>query len=500
MSELSVLSEFDSGWIGEKDEETGEWINPKASQLCSGDCAAKLKFFFGERLRFNTLSKRPELDGKDLPEVFDYLHVILSQKGWKIYEKDATDALEFVAKMNPFDPIDYELERVKNDQNIFPIDINKFASLYLNDDDPLANAMWACFFIGAVARTKKKGCKLDDMLVLRSDAHGMKKSDLFRSLCFDENYFCDTPINMKGNAIKDAYQKIGTNWIYEIAELDSLTSKNDAGALKALLTSRTDTYRNPYGKHTRKHPRPSVFVGTANEQTFLKDQTGSRRFHVVEIKQKINVELIEKDRDSIWKAACLSFEAGQQWWLTDEQEAEAQERNAAYQTENIYLSRVQQWVNRTKPNNFEAMDFFDQETGVKDNPNQWDIAELGRALKSIGYEKKQVRRDKKRSWLWMEKVTSGSSQKEKVVTPQTPAGAGGSPGLSHVTSKKNKDGGTSSEGDTPTHRCETSKTVMTPVTHEQKPLTPEVLASQVRDLNNEDLRQLKENAYDFWGS
>ena len=444
MADLTVFKGFESGWIV---SDTGD---RKPSQLLSGDCAALIEQFFGKRLRFNTLSKRPQLDGKELPDIFDYLHVVLSQNGWKISRGDARDALRLMAELNPFDPIDFELERVKNDPTIAPIEIDKFASLYLGNDDPLVNRMWSCFLIGAVARTKRRGCKLDTILVLRSTEHGRHKSDLFRALCFDEAYFCDTPISMKGSGIKDAYQKIGTNWIYEIAELESLTSKADSGALKALLSSRTDTYRAPFGENTKKYPRPSVFVASANESVLLRDQTGSRRFHIIEITEKIKIELVTLDRDNIWKAAVLAYEAGQNWWLDDQQEEQAQKLNEAYQAENIYQGKIRAWLNRYNRDYFETWEVFES---FKENPNKWDIEEAGKALKNLGYIKKQKRVGKKKPWLWR-KVSSDLKVRDESVTPQNPAGVKGFPRVSYVTSEIKKEEKNINRT-SPTPRCET---------------------------------------------
>ena len=496
MSDL--VKGFPEGWI---ETETGD---RRPTQLLSGDCAASINQYFGERLRFNTLSQRVELDEKELPQVFDYLHVIFSQKGWRITEKDTNSALEFIAMANPFDPIDFHLERVKNDPSIAAADINKFSTYYLNNPDPLSDAMWACFFIGAVARTRRKGCKNDTMLILRSDKHGQKKSDLFRTLCFDEKYFCDTPINLKGSGAKDAYQKIGTNWILEIAEVESLTNKVDAGALKALLSSRTDTYRSPFGKHTRKYPRPSVFVGTANERILIKDPTGSRRFHVVEVLEKINIELVQADRDNLWKAAVLAFESGQHWWLTDEQEREAEERNQAYQTENLYLSRVSRWLKQNPSDEVEVIDFFNESYGVKGDPNLWDIGEAGRALAILGYEKKQIRYGDIRKWKWVspgwtqrkkdKEVTSNSTKNKKVVTPEDPAEEGDPPDLSQVTSNNNETNQrtrkeavdywgmfkTKIYKDSLTPRCESEKEPKSVVTSPQTKAAARDIPSQVK--------------------
>ena len=455
MSDL--VTGFGEGWVVNPD--TNE---RKATTLLSGDCAQLIQQCFGERLRFNTLSKVPEIDGQDLPNIFDFLHVVLSQKGWKISKDNCRDALLFIAQANQFDPIIDELERVKNDPKIKPIDINNFATYYLNNSDPLDNGMWRCFFIGACARAYRRGCKNDSMLILRSDKHGQKKSDLLRTLVFDEKYFCDTPINPKN--LKDAYLKIGCHWVLEIAEVESFTSKTDAGALKALLSSRTDTFRPPYGEHIKKFPRPSLLVGTANEQVIIRDQTGSRRFHVTEINEKIKIDLVEMDRDNIWKAAILAYEAGQPWWLTDEEEEQLQIRNNVYQAENQYLSQIRHWLTYAPSAEFETRDVFEN---IKENPNQWDTTEAGKALKLLGYVQKQKRIGKEvRKRVWVQADTSVTSKNEKLVTPQNKAGERDSPEASQVTSNNQK-GERNIERDTHPPRCESKKKACDGVTSPQ---------------------------------
>ena len=54
--------------------------------------------------------------------------------------------------------------------------------------------------------------------------------------------------------------------------------RKDMDTVKAFLTKSTDEYRIPYGKASLHYPRITSFVGTVNDEQFLIDQTGNRRF------------------------------------------------------------------------------------------------------------------------------------------------------------------------------------------------------------------------------
>ena len=82
------------------------------------------------------------------------------------------------------------------------------------------------------------------------------------------------------------YIAINQCWIFELAELDHMTSKNDQSALKALFSSATDSYPPPYARGIGKFPRPSAFAATWSRFDFLIDPSaGHRMFLVIPLKQ-----------------------------------------------------------------------------------------------------------------------------------------------------------------------------------------------------------------------
>ncbi|MDE6425723.1 MAG: virulence-associated E family protein [Ruminococcus sp.] len=61
-------------------------------------------------------------------------------------------------------------------------------------------------------------------------------------------------------------------------------------SVKAFLSRSTDEYRTPYGKAMLQYPRVTSFVGTVNDEQFLVDQTGKRRFATVPLAHDLEID------------------------------------------------------------------------------------------------------------------------------------------------------------------------------------------------------------------
>lgn len=164
------------------------------------------------------------------------------------------------------------------------------------------------FMIAAVARALSPGCKVDTMLVLEG-LQGKGKSSAVKTL-FGAAYFSD---NMPNVGTKDASDHIRGKWCIEFAELSAI-NKADVESIKSFITRQTDRFRRPYDRHETVYDRRCIFVGNTNQDTYLRDETGNRRFWPVKIGD-IDLVALERDRDLLFAEAVYRFRQGEAWYI-----------------------------------------------------------------------------------------------------------------------------------------------------------------------------------------
>jgi hypothetical protein len=145
---------------------------------------------------------------------------------------------------------------------------------------------WLMQAVCGLFNDSKNPFSLDLILVFKGK-QGIGKTRFFEHLTMISQYFgegvCIDPRN------KDSIIQATSNWICELGEIGS-TLKKDIDSVKALLTKANDEYRLPYGRTTLKFPRMTSFVGTVNDDKFLIDQTGNRRFATVPISDDVHID------------------------------------------------------------------------------------------------------------------------------------------------------------------------------------------------------------------
>jgi hypothetical protein len=199
-------------------------------------------------------------------------------------------------------------------------------SAYLGaEQSDYSAAVGTWWLISVVARALEPGCQADHMLVLEGP-QAAGKSRAMRIL--GGKWFLGTLPDIRD---KDAAQVIRGKGICEIAELDAIRGAAIT-RIKDFLTQQIDTYRPSYGRFTVTRPRTSVFVGSTNEQHYLHDPTGARRFWPVRC-QGIDLASLARDRDQLFAEAVKLRSDGHAWWPQDqsiiEEITEQQDERAA---------------------------------------------------------------------------------------------------------------------------------------------------------------------------
>jgi predicted P-loop ATPase len=277
-----------------------------------------------------------------------------------------SEATKLIAQHHKFHPVRDYLTSLKWDGKSR---VDHWLSVYLGVlDTKYAGMVGKTWLISAVARIMKPGCKADNVLILEGE-QGAYKSTALRLLCQDNAWFNDTSFDLGS---KDAFLAITGKWIIELAELDSFNKANSARA-KAFFSSAVDTYREPYARHTVSVPRQCVFAGSVNKKTYLKDETGNRRYLPVKC-TSIDIAGIKADRDQLWAEAYQMYMNGEQWWTDANDPIIKEQQEARVKVDSWEITIAKYLDSIQEPN--EAMGTTNQKPPVYKPKNEVTLTQL----------------------------------------------------------------------------------------------------------------------------
>lgn len=172
-------------------------------------------------------------------------------------------------------------------------------------------------FTAAVARAMHPGVKFDIMTMI-SGKQGLGKSTLLSKM--SKGWFLDSIRSFEG---KEASELIQGVWLIEIGELEAFR-RSDINRIKQFLSQQKDRYRAAYAKNVKEFPRCCVFFGTTNNNEYLQDRTGNRRFWPVDVglirPTKSVFTALDGEIDQIWAEAVIRWKFGESLFLTSEVE------------------------------------------------------------------------------------------------------------------------------------------------------------------------------------
>jgi predicted P-loop ATPase len=282
-----------------------------------------------------------------------------------------------------------------------------------SDSNPniYAMAVGEKFLIAAVKRILDPGAKCDSVLVLEGQ-QGIGKSTVPRILAGDD-WFSDQLADMGS---KDASLQLRGVWIVELSELDVLNRAELARA-KAFLSQQRERFRVPYGRRVIQVPRQCVFLGTTNADSWLKDETGGRRFWPVRCRH-IDLDGLRRDRDQLWAEALHLCRAGFSWWLDDAEVVQdaIEEQQGRYQAD-VWQEPIAKWLEapaermderghpvapfNAKRNSVSIGDVLHHCIGKRlEMWTQSDKNRIAACLTSLGWERRRVGPKNAREWRY----------------------------------------------------------------------------------------------------
>lgn len=376
-------------------------------------------------LAYNEITKNVEIRGGPL-EVYEKTpqQIVVGTKAWlqTIFEvdfrtADVLDALVHVAKSNAYNPLQEYLSVTRHD-GVPRVDT--FLETYCGaslmgvdkkDITSYVRKVSRRWLVSAVARALTPGCKMDTVLILEGKT-GIYKSTALKAL--GGPFFSDSKIAI---GEKDAMQLAGTNWIHEIAELTAFHA-SETEQQKAFFSSPVDQFRAPYDKVPDKYPRLACFVGSTNDERYMNDPTGNRRYWPIECIRSFSIRDLRRDRDQLWAEAVAIFRAGltclkcqalniglpspwheqyahdrceqHRWWFDNSENDELEKVNV-HRLRAEYADTIREYLLRLSPENRRAAYTLNEIAidMLKLAPDRVlsQTAGIGRALKVLGFEK-----------------------------------------------------------------------------------------------------------------
>jgi hypothetical protein len=114
------------------------------------------------------------------------------------------------------------------------------------------------------------------------------------------DYFHDSGIDMGAGAHKgDQIASMLGCFLVELPEAISLSSNSTDASIKAFLTTKKDKGRFAFGREHEERLRATYFVTNSNDNIFLSDHTGNRRYLVVDCFDDLNTDDKRIDIDAL---------------------------------------------------------------------------------------------------------------------------------------------------------------------------------------------------------
>lgn len=201
------------------------------------------------------------------------------------------------------------------------------------------------FLVGSVACLLDEDQVNDVCLVLQSMKQGLGKTRWMRKLLpyqFQKKYFYEGAIDTKN---KDHNMYLSQFWFINLDELEGYKTQ-DVNAIKSFITRDRISERASYARHKSRYIRRASFLGSVNDEKFLVDITGGRRwlpFNALFIDYMHTIDI-----DMLWSQVYHLYNEGFQYWFNNNEIEHLNKRNESFREMNQEEEMVLQYFSFPK--------------------------------------------------------------------------------------------------------------------------------------------------------
>lgn len=287
-------------------------------------------------LRLNAMSQSLEYGPKEQPRMVEDIstaYVRISRGAGTTFPKTLTfDTAQVIGYENRYHPVRAYLEHCVS--SAAPCDyFDRIATELLGlpeeesmnprmpDGSRVADVAMKRFMIGAVARVFEPGCTHDWMPIIIGPQNA-GKTTFFQYLTPPSpsdpgSYPWVSTVQQGISYLKDRPHVLHAGWIVVLDEVERYFKRQTTEEFKNLVSCHTDRSARKY-ENERNFARAFVLAGATNNNDFLVDPTGNRRFMPITITGKvpakenprikvIDLDRLKADRDALWSAAYKAY-------------------------------------------------------------------------------------------------------------------------------------------------------------------------------------------------
>lgn len=231
----------------------------------------------------------------------------------------------YTPELNPI--IEY-LDKVRKRKPVGTI--KKLASCIKTNNDAMFEKYLTKWLASSVANVVNKiGCQNHTCIVFTGGQFA-GKTTFFKWLCPPElkEYMYTGSIDLES---KDSLWKLAEYWFINIEEQLKNLNKKDANKVKELFSLPDIKGRKPYGRLETQGFRIANFMASTNDEDFLVDATGNRRFLCFKVEKINDTEYNKIKIEDVWAEAYHYYnENPNSYYVTPEDIAELEENNKLF--------------------------------------------------------------------------------------------------------------------------------------------------------------------------